>query len=198
MREVFSTDPLAEFALRAEATFSLGELACDNRSIFYRACVKFVTRFASKINCEVCSQMARVSRELKNCDNSDLLRKTLARLTQCSKPVKNRKKTRFLIYSSRFMNGFERLSAYATFRTTAHTAKMKPLLAKWWDFKIFFWSNNKAFTLLNSKGQAICLQKLQAVVINKDHTKVKRLFEKQTVTPCELVHFIQSQSELCQ
>ena len=36
---------------------------------------------------------------------------------------------------------------------------------------------------LNSKRQAICLQKLQAVVINKDHTKVKRLFEKQTVTP---------------
>ena len=75
---------------------------------------------------------------------------------------------------------------------------MKPLLAKWWDFKKIFWSNNKAFLLLTSKGQAICLQKWQAVVINKDHTKVKRLFEKQTVTHCELVHFIQSQSELCQ
>ena len=39
--------------------------ACDNRSIFYRACAKFVTPFASKINREVCRQMARVSRELK-------------------------------------------------------------------------------------------------------------------------------------
>ena len=34
-------------------------------------------------------------------------------------------KTRFfLIYSSRFLDGFERLSAEATFRTPAHTAKM--------------------------------------------------------------------------
>ena len=32
--------------------------SADNRSIFYRACAKFVTQFASKIN-----QMARVSRE---------------------------------------------------------------------------------------------------------------------------------------
>ena len=47
-----------------------------------------------------------------------------ARLTQCSKSVKNRKKTRFLIYSSRFLDGFERLSAEASFRTPAHTAKM--------------------------------------------------------------------------
>ena len=45
-------------------------------------------------------------------------------LTQCSKPVKNRKKPDFLIYSSRFLDGFERLSAEATFRTAAHTAKM--------------------------------------------------------------------------
>ena len=52
----------------------------DNRSIFYRACAKFVTRFASKINHQVCRQMARVSRELKNCNNSDLLRKTHAML----------------------------------------------------------------------------------------------------------------------
>ena len=65
MRELFCTDPLAGFALRAEATFSLGELAWDNRSIFYRACAKFVTRFASKLNREVCRQIARVSRELK-------------------------------------------------------------------------------------------------------------------------------------
>ena len=38
----------------------------DNRSIFYRACAKFVTqlkRFASPINRHVCRQIARVSRE---------------------------------------------------------------------------------------------------------------------------------------
>ena len=44
IRELFCTDPPAGFALRAEATFSLGELVCDNRSIFYRACAKFVTQ----------------------------------------------------------------------------------------------------------------------------------------------------------
>ena len=98
MRELFCTDSLAGFSLRAEAAFSLGELACDNRSIFYRACPKFVTRFASKINPEVCRQMARVSLELKNCDNSDLLRKTLARLKRCSKPVKNRKNPFFNLF----------------------------------------------------------------------------------------------------
>ena len=56
--------------LRAEATFSLCELvtvqkvaSADNRSIFYRACTKFVTGFASKINCQVSHQMARVSQE---------------------------------------------------------------------------------------------------------------------------------------
>ena len=54
----------------------------------------------------------------KNCDNSDLLRKTRP------KPVKNRKKPSFLIYSSRFLNGFERLSAEANFRMPAYTVKM--------------------------------------------------------------------------
>ena len=97
----------------------------DNHSIFYHACVKFVTRFASKINRQVCHQLARVSWEYKNCDkNSDLLHKTNARLTQCSKLVKNRKKPVCLIYSSRFLDRFERLSAEATFRMPAHTAKM--------------------------------------------------------------------------
>ena len=37
--------------------------SADNYSIFYCACMKFVTRFASKINHQVCCQMARVSRE---------------------------------------------------------------------------------------------------------------------------------------
>ena len=116
--------------LRAEAvTFSLSELACeqpttDNRSIFYCECAKFVTRFARKINPQVCRQMTRVSRELKKCDNSYLLRKTHARLTQCSKPVKNRKNLFFSIYSSIFLDGFERLTAEATLRTPAHTVQM--------------------------------------------------------------------------
>ena len=55
--------------------------SADNRSIFYHACVKFVTWFASKINLQVCCQMAWVSREQKNCDSSDLLHKTYVRLT---------------------------------------------------------------------------------------------------------------------
>ena len=45
-----------------------------------------------------------------------------ARLTQCSKPVKNRKKPVFLIYSFRFLDRFEWLSAEATFRKTAYTS----------------------------------------------------------------------------
>ena len=39
----------------------------------------------------------------KNCDKSDLLRKTHVRLTQCSKPVKNRKKTVFLFIRPDFL-----------------------------------------------------------------------------------------------
>ena len=39
--------------------------SADNHSIFYHACVKFITRFASKINCQVCCQMMRVLREEK-------------------------------------------------------------------------------------------------------------------------------------
>ena len=38
-------------------------VSADNRSIFYCACAKFVTQFASKINCQVCCQMAWVLRE---------------------------------------------------------------------------------------------------------------------------------------
>ena len=49
--------------------------------------------------------MARVSRKLKNSDNSDLLRQSHARLTQCSKPVKNRQNPGFLnLNSSRFLS----------------------------------------------------------------------------------------------
>ena len=55
--------------MQAEGTFSRCELSrekaapADNRSIFYRACLKSVTRFASKINRQVCRQIAQVSRE---------------------------------------------------------------------------------------------------------------------------------------
>ena len=52
-----------------------------NFPIFHRACVKFVKRFASKINRQVFRKMMRVSQEYKNCDNSDLLRKIHPRLT---------------------------------------------------------------------------------------------------------------------
>ena len=49
-------------------------------------------------------------------------------LTQDSRNVLNRSRTGknpiFKIYSSRFLDGFERLSAEATFRRPAHTAKM--------------------------------------------------------------------------
>ena len=44
--------------------------------------------------------------------------------TQDSHNAVNRKKPVFLIYSSTFLDGFERLSAEATFRTTARTAKI--------------------------------------------------------------------------
>ena len=78
--------------------------SADNRSIFYRECAKFVTRFARKINPQVCRQMTRVSRELKKCDNSYLLRKTHARLTQCSKPVKNRKNLVFFQFIRQYFS----------------------------------------------------------------------------------------------
>ena len=62
----------------------------------------------------------------KNCDNSDLLRKTRAVL----QTGEEQGKASFLkFYSSRFLDGFERLSAEATFCTPAHTEKMQPLLA---------------------------------------------------------------------
>ena len=105
--------------------------------------------------------------------------------TQDSRNALNRSRTGknpFLIYSSRFLNGFngcrQRLLSHDSSHSEDEASARKIV-----GFQKFFWSNNKAFPLLTSKGQAICLQKLQAVVINKDHTKVTRLFEKQTVTP---------------
>ena len=79
----------------------------DNRSIFYRACAKFVTRFASKI----LSSGIYVVKCCEFCGKKKIATTLIcyARLTEWSKPIKNRKKTAFLIYSSRFLDGFERL-----------------------------------------------------------------------------------------
>ena len=74
----------------------------DNRSIFYCACAKFVARFASIV------RFPAKWREFRG--NKNKIAKTLicyVRLTQCSKPVKSKKKTRSLIYSSRFLDCFE-------------------------------------------------------------------------------------------
>ena len=38
-------------------------------------------------------------------------------------------------------------------------------MKKWRDFKYFFLPNNKTFLLLTRKEQAICLDRLQTVVI---------------------------------
>ena len=77
----------------------------NNHSIFYHACPKFVTQFTSKINHQVCphGQMAWVSQDEKKATTVVTTLIWHARLTQCSKPVKNRKKPIFLIYSSRFL-----------------------------------------------------------------------------------------------
>ena len=70
--------------------------SADNSSIFFNcAYAKFIITIRKQINRKACCQMARVSLEFKNCDNSDLLSKAHTRLMQCSKPVKNRKKTGF-------------------------------------------------------------------------------------------------------
>ena len=103
----------------------VGKVAfADNHSIFYYACVKFVTWFTSKINRQVCHQMTRNSfkkilqQELWSATQDKC--KTHAMLLtgqEQEKPV-------CLIYSSRFLDRFEQLSAEATFRTPAHTVKL--------------------------------------------------------------------------
>ena len=80
--------------------------SADNRSIFYRACAKFVTRFASKILSSGLSSNAASFAERKKL-------RQLRSATQNSRNGLNRsrtgKKPVFLIYSSRFLDGFERL-----------------------------------------------------------------------------------------
>ena len=95
--------------------------SAEDRSIFYRACAKFVTRFASKINCHCLSSNGASFAGIKKL-------RQLWSATQESRnalnQLKKKKKTVFSIYSSRFLDGSESLPAEATFRTTAHTAKM--------------------------------------------------------------------------
>ena len=66
------------------------EASADNRSIFYRACAKFIMQFVSKINRQVCHGNKKIATTLV----------CYARLTQdsCSKPVKNRKKPVFNLF----------------------------------------------------------------------------------------------------
>ena len=121
---------LCKTTLRAEATFLLGELVCEKQPL--QTTVQFSIVHARNSSRD--SQARLIVRSVvKWCEvrGNTKIATTLiccTRCTQCSKPVKNRKETVFLIYSSRFLDGFERLTAEATFRTTAHTAKMQPLL----------------------------------------------------------------------
>ena len=79
--------------------------SADNRSIFHRACAKFVTRFASKILSSGLSSNTATFAERKKL-------RQLWSATQDSRNGLNRsrtgKKPFFLIYSSR-LDGFERL-----------------------------------------------------------------------------------------
>ena len=116
--------------MRAEAKFSLCELACEKQPL--PTTVQFSIVHARNLSRD--SQAKLIVRSVvkwREFRGNKKLVTTLvcyARLTQCSKPVKNRKKPVLLIYSSRFLDGFERLSAEATFRTTAHAEKIQPLL----------------------------------------------------------------------
>ena len=116
--------------LRAEATFSLCELACEKQPL--PTTVQFSIVHARNSSRD--SQAKLIVRSVvkwREFRGNKKIATTLicyARLTQCSKPVKKRKQLIFLIYSSRFLDVFERLSAEATFCTTAHTAKLQPLL----------------------------------------------------------------------
>ena len=96
--------------------------SADNRSIFYRACAKFVTRFASKILSSGLSSNAATFAERKKL-------RQLWSATQDSRNGLNRsrtgKKPFFKFIRRDFwtdLNGCK--SAEATFRTTAHTAKL--------------------------------------------------------------------------
>ena len=73
--------------------------SADNRSIFYRACAKFVTRFASKINRHGLSSNGASFAGIKKIATTLIC---YARLTQCSKPVKHRKNPFFYLFRPDF------------------------------------------------------------------------------------------------
>ena len=80
--------------------------SADNRSIFYRACAKFVTRFASKILSSGLSSNAASFAERKKLRQ---LRSAMQNSRNGLNRSRTGKKPFFLIYSSRFLDGFERL-----------------------------------------------------------------------------------------
>ena len=114
--------------MQAEAKFSLCELACEKQPL--PTTVQFSIVHARNSSRD--SQAKLIVRPVvkwREFRGNKKIATTLicyARLMQSSKPVKNRKKPVF--FSSRFLDGFERLSAEATFRTTAHAEKIQPLL----------------------------------------------------------------------
>ena len=124
------------FTLRAEARFSLCELACEKQPL--PTTVQFSIVHARNSSRDSQAKLIVRSvvkwREFRGNKKIALTLICYARFTQDSRNALNRSRTGknqfFKIYSSRFLDGFERLSAEATFRTTAHTAKMKPLLTR--------------------------------------------------------------------
>ena len=121
--------------LREEATFSLQELACEKQPLPTTVQFSIVHARNSSRNSHAKLIVRSVVkwREFRGNKKIALTLICYARFTQDSRNALNRSRTGknqfFKIYSSRFLDGFERLSAEATFRTPANTAKMQPLLA---------------------------------------------------------------------
>ena len=110
------------FTLRAEVTFSKCELSAKSSLCWqpfnFLSCMCEIRHAIRKQN----YSSAGLSSNGTSFAGIKKIATTLifcyARLTQCSKLVKSRKNSFFLIYSSRFLDGFEWLSAEATFHTT--------------------------------------------------------------------------------
>ena len=120
----------ASDTLRAEATFSLCELSCEKWPL--PTTVQFSIEHARNSSRDSQAKLiVRSDVKWREFRGNKKIATTLircARLTQDSRSALNRSRTGknpvFKIYLSRFVDGFERLSAEATFRTTAQTAKM--------------------------------------------------------------------------
>ena len=85
--------------------------SADKHLILYCACTKFITQFTSKINCHGLSW-----RSVRGNKKIAITLICYARLTQCSKPVRDRKNPFFKIHSSRFLtdlNGCQLLVGYS-------------------------------------------------------------------------------------